>query len=138
MFLTRNLLIILILLLLIYIFFHYNSEHFSYVKLTGDCSGNNISSYTNTNLDQCKQICNDNPNCKGFSISNNLCIPKSNACNNPVATNKELIPNVWQFFKKITIQPKYKWTQIQGRLSYVAISPDGNHIWGCNSGGDIF
>ena len=51
-----------------------------YTVLAGtDSSGNNIpgASYGNTNVDSCKNTCNSNLRCAGFSFLNNTCYPKT-------------------------------------------------------------
>tara|TARA_B100002019_G_scaffold116621_1_gene100158 strand:+ start:215 stop:421 length:207 start_codon:yes stop_codon:yes gene_type:complete len=64
-----------------------------YEEMDGDCSGNNIDLYQNSDLDKCKEICNNNKECKGFSISSTNCIPKTVACDNPTPSN-------YKFYKK--------------------------------------
>ena len=51
-----------------------------YTVLAGtDSSGNDIpgASYGNTNVDSCKNTCNSNLRCAGFSFLNNTCYPKT-------------------------------------------------------------
>ena len=51
-----------------------------YTVLSGtDSSGNDIpgASYGNTNVDSCKNTCNSNLKCAGFSFLNNTCYPKT-------------------------------------------------------------
>ena len=44
-----------------------------------DSTGNDISdaAYGNATVDQCQSTCNSNPDCAGFTFSNNVCYPKT-------------------------------------------------------------
>lgn len=54
----------------------------SYKKREGDCEQNNIQEFKKTTFDECKQLCNNIKNCKGFSYSkkDNQCYPKNATC----------------------------------------------------------
>lgn len=56
----------------------------SYEELNGDCAENNIQSFDDTTLDECKQLCNNLHDCKGFSYKESgkkkNCIPKNATC----------------------------------------------------------
>ena len=52
----------------------------NYTLYTGiDSTGNDISdaAYGNATVDQCQSTCNSNPDCAGFTFSNNVCYPKT-------------------------------------------------------------
>jgi len=52
----------------------------NYTTYTGiDSEGNDISdaAYGNATIDQCQSTCNSNPDCAGFTFSNNVCYPKT-------------------------------------------------------------
>ena len=54
----------------------------TYKTMVGtDSTGNDISgaAYGNATVDQCKTSCNNNPDCAGFSFSNNTCYPKTSS-----------------------------------------------------------
>ena len=50
-------------------------------KIDGRCSGNTLKTYTDSNIDDCKQKCLDNPECKYAQLhKNDNCRLKSDQC----------------------------------------------------------
>ena len=85
------------------------ANNVQYVKLLGDCAGNNIKIYNDTDKAGCEAKCNENIDCQGFSIYKKQCITKSASCSNSKSANNKQDPNDWTFYKKIsTANDDYK------------------------------
>jgi len=77
------------------------ANNIKYVKLLGDCAGNNIKIYNDTDKAGCEMRCTKNEDCQGFSIYKKQCITKSASCGNSKSANNDLNENDWTFYKKI-------------------------------------
>ena len=58
-----------------------------------DCQGNDIKSYSDVTIDNCKTYCTENKSCYGFNLPSGsdkpyTCYLKSNTCKNDISYNK--------------------------------------------------